>query len=89
MIFLMPRIGSVSFWMKDTFIPLSLGYFDKNGVILEIEDKQPLDTSITHTRSNQVAYVLETNLHWFSRHHVSVGCKMSPNPKQWGIAATP
>lgn len=89
MIFLMPRVGPASFWMKDTLIPLSIAYLDRNGTILEIEDKKPLDATITHTKSDKVAYVLEANLHWFAVHQVEPGDKVSPPPDTWGVTAVP
>jgi uncharacterized membrane protein (UPF0127 family) len=89
MMFLMPRIGPASFWMKDTLIPLSIAYLDRDGKIVEMEDKKPLNTAITHTKSNKIAYVLEANLHWFALHHIEAGDKISPSPNTWSVTATP
>jgi uncharacterized membrane protein (UPF0127 family) len=95
MIFLLP-IGHAEFWMKNTLIPLSVAYIDKNGVILEIHDMKPGDPSVpdaqlprTRSDSDQVAYALETNLHWFSLNGIKPGDKIEPPPSTLGPAPTP
>ncbi len=84
MIFLLPAVTTATFWMKNTLIPLSVAFIDKNGVILEIHDMKPLDESITRSDSNQVAYALETNLHWFALNGVKPGDKIDPPPASLG-----
>ena len=80
MIFIMPGIAPATFWMKNTLIPLSIAFLDRNGVILEIHDMKPLDETITRSESSQVAYALETNLHWFSLNGLKPGDKITPAP---------
>jgi len=80
MIFLMPAPEPATFWMKNTLIPLSVAFIDRNGVILEIHDMKPLDESITRSESREVAYALETNLHWFSLNGIKPGDKITPLP---------
>jgi uncharacterized membrane protein (UPF0127 family) len=79
MIFVLP-VGHASFWMKDTLIPLSIAFLDRNGVILEIHDMKAMDTHITGSESDQVAYALETNLHWFALNGITPGMKIDPPP---------
>jgi uncharacterized membrane protein (UPF0127 family) len=79
MLFLLP-LGRATFWMKNTLIPLSVAFIDKNGVILEIHDMKALDESITASDSDQVSYALETNLHWFSLNGIKPGDKLQPPP---------
>jgi len=86
MLFVLP-LGHAEFWMKNTLIPLSVAYTDKNGVILEIHDMQPADPSLsddqiprTRSDSDQVAYALETNLHWFALNGIKPGDKITPPP---------
>jgi uncharacterized membrane protein (UPF0127 family) len=87
MIFLLPEVGPATFWMKNTLIPLSVAYIDRNGVILEIHDMKPLDTSITRSDSDQVAYALEANLHWFALNGVKPGDRIDPPPATLAHAA--
>jgi hypothetical protein len=91
MIFLLPKITTAEFWMKNTLIPLSVAFIDKNGVILEIHDMQPGDPTVpdsdlpvTRSDSNQVAYALETNLHWFALNGIKPGDKLDPAPATLG-----
>jgi uncharacterized membrane protein (UPF0127 family) len=79
MIFVLP-VGTAQFWMKNTLIPLSIAFLDKNGTILELHDMQAMDTSITRSDSNQVAYAIETNLHWFDLNGIKPGVKIDPSP---------
>ncbi len=84
MIFLLPKITTATFWMKNTLIPLSVAFIDKNGVILDIHDMKPLDETITRSDSDQVAYALETNLHWFALNGIKPGDKITPPPATLG-----
>ena len=43
MLFVFPVSQSVSFWMKDTEVPLDLAYLDESGRILEVHALLPLD----------------------------------------------
>lgn len=89
MIFIMPGIAPATFWMKNTLIPLSVAFLDRNGVILEIHDMKPLDESITRSESNQVAYALETNVHWFALNGIKPGDKITPAPSTFSQSPTP
>ena len=84
MIFLMPHITVATFWMKNTLIPLSIAFIDKNGVILDIHDMKAMDESIVRSDNDQVAYALETNLHWFSLNGIKPGDKLDPPPATLG-----
>jgi uncharacterized membrane protein (UPF0127 family) len=89
MIFIMPGIAPATFWMKNTLIPLSVAFLDRNGIILEIHDMKPLDESITRSESNQVAYALETNVHWFALNGIKPGDKIAPAPSTFSLPPTP
>jgi uncharacterized membrane protein (UPF0127 family) len=84
MIFLLPKVDIATFWMKNTLIPLSVAFIDKDGVILEIHDMKALDETITRSDSDKVAYALETNLHWFALNGVKPGDKIEPPPGTLG-----
>ncbi len=65
----------LSFWMKDTSIPLSIAFIDKNGTIEEIQKMNP-NTTISHQSRRKVRYALEVNQGWFERHDVKIGDKV-------------
>ena len=89
MLFLMPGIAPATFWMKNTLIPLSVAFIDKDGVILEIHDMQPLDETITRSDSHEVAYALEANQHWFSLNGIKPGDRIDPAPGTLNKIAAP
>ena len=72
MLFIFERDEILSFWMRNTYIPLSIAFITYDGRIVDIKDMYPLDeTSVTSSRS--VRYALEVPQGWFSRAGVQVG----------------
>ena len=62
----------LSFWMKNTYIPLSIAFISSNGRIIEIKNMYPHDeSSVLSGRS--VRYALEVPQNWFSRAGVQTG----------------
>jgi len=72
MIFLYDREIEGSFWMKNTYIPLSIAFFDADGKIIYITDMEPL-TLDSHGPGKPFKAALEVNRGWFDRNNVSVG----------------
>jgi uncharacterized membrane protein (UPF0127 family) len=73
MIFVSPRAGRASYWMKNCYVPLSIAYIDVEGVILEIYDMQPMKTNAVPSASFNVQFALETPQGWFQRHKINPG----------------
>ena len=72
MFFVFERDHVLSFWMKNTVIPLSIAFIASDGRIIEIKDMYPLDTnSVSSSRSAR--YALEVPQGWFSRAGVRSG----------------
>ncbi|MDR0761285.1 MAG: DUF192 domain-containing protein [Treponema sp.] len=72
MLFIFEREQIVSFWMKNTVIPLSIAFIRTDGRIIEIRDMQALDVaSVSSTRS--VRYALEVPQGWFARAGIAAG----------------
>ena len=72
MLFVFERDDFLSFWMKDTLIPLSIAFILSDGRIVEIRDMEPGNlTPIVSSRS--VRYALEVPQGWFSRVNITVG----------------
>ena len=80
MLFVFPKEKLLSFWMKNTYIPLSIGFFDKNQKLLEVIDMKPMtsvmDKQTPLYRSHKPAkYALEVNQGWFKRNKIPLGTK--------------
>ena len=66
MLFIFDRDQILSFWMKDTLIPLSIAYIASDGRIVEIFDLEPLNRNPVSS-SRSVRYALEVPRNWFER----------------------
>ncbi len=74
MLFVYPEEQELSFWMKNTLIPLSIAYIDSRGRINDILDMKPLDDRPPHYVSSEpVQYALEVNQGFFEERGVRVG----------------
>lgn len=73
MLFVFPFKHRAGFWMKNVSIPLDGAYIDPEGVILQIVDMKPNDTTTLHASSDRVQFVLETKHGWFERNGVKPG----------------
>jgi uncharacterized membrane protein (UPF0127 family) len=72
MLFVYDRDVQMSFWMKNTLIPLSIAFISSKGEILEMHDMEALSTrSIKSER--YCRYALETPQGWFTRAGIQVG----------------
>jgi len=75
MLFIFPYADIHPFWMKNTYIPLSIAFINEDGVIISIQDMQPFDET-RHNPPSPVLYVLEMNQGWFKKHDIRVGDKV-------------
>ncbi|MCL2374385.1 MAG: DUF192 domain-containing protein [Treponema sp.] len=66
MLFVFDRDQILSFWMKNTIIPLSIAYIASDGRIVEIFDMEPGNLSPVRS-SRSVRYALEVPQNWFDR----------------------
>lgn len=78
MLFVFPNERLRSFWMKNTFLPLSIGFFSKDKVLLEIYDlkatKSMTQKNYDSVKSKKPAkFVLEVPKGWFDENNVTVG----------------
>jgi len=72
MLFTYPDERVLSFWMKNTFIPLSIAFLDTEGRIVRIARMKPQDLS-SHSSVRPARYALEMNDGWFEKAGVSAG----------------
>lgn len=79
MLFVFKEPDYCSFWMKNTYIPLSIAFISENRIVTQIEDMVPFDTVNFHISKKLSKYAVEANKGWFRRHKVKVGERV------WGI----
>ena len=75
MLFVFPEASIHSMWMINTYIPLSIAFLDKNGIILNIIDMSP-HTRTKNSAASKAKYALEMNLGWFSSRNIKAGQKL-------------
>jgi len=82
MLFVFEQPQQLAFWMKNTYIPLSIAFIGTDGRIINIEDMAPL-TEMTHDSRGPAIYALEMKKGWFAQ----LGIK--PGDKVDGLASIP
>jgi uncharacterized protein len=75
MLFVFAQSEPLAFWMRNTFIPLSIAYIDSKGVIVNIVDMKPQDES-THPSAGPAMYALEMKQGWFKERGIVAGDKV-------------
>ena len=76
MLFIFERGTQQSFWMKNTRIPLDIGYFSSNGTLLEIHKAKPYDTSGVPSKSSDIKFVLELNMGGYNNLGIPIGSRI-------------
>ena len=72
MLFIFERDDVLSFWMKNTSVPLSIAFIAYDGKIIDIKDMYPHDENSVYS-SRSARYALEVPQGWFSRMGVQSG----------------
>jgi len=72
MLFVYDREAVLTFWMKNTPIPLSIAFMDQRGKIVDIQDMEPFSLQ-THASILPAKYALEMNQGWFKRNGIKMG----------------
>ena len=80
MLFMFDEPGDLSFWMKNTHIPLSIAFISDTGEIVNIEDMYPHDHGNTKSLKSS-SCALEVNQGWFKRKGIHAGCKVAGIPR--------
>jgi len=80
MLFVFDEPAYHAMWMKNTLIPLSVAFIDRDGVILNVRDMQP-QTLDSHQAAGPAIYAIETNVGWFAEHQVKPGDRVTGLPK--------
>ncbi len=73
MLFVYPSARQVYYWMKNTFIPLSIAFIGDDRRIINMADMPPNNSTRTFASHGPCRYVLEVNQGWFKEHGVQPG----------------
>lgn len=76
MIFVFPASQRMGFYMRNTPTPLTIGYFDADGVLKEKYDMHPFDETTVSSRSDRIQFCVEMNQGWYDRNGVKPGAKL-------------
>ena len=76
MLFIYRQPRNLSFWMRNTLIPLDIGYFTADGILREIHPLYPHDENSVGSHSDAVQYALEMNQGWFSTQGIIPGAQL-------------
>ena len=72
MLFVFDAPQPLAFWMRNTYIPLSIAFIGADGRILNIEDMAPR-TDDTHPSKGPALYTLEMKKGWFAERNIRAG----------------
>jgi len=75
MIFVFAHDARHCMWMKNTLIPLSVAFLDRDGRILNIEQMQP-QSEDSHCATGPARFALEMNRDWFAERHIAAGAQI-------------
>ena len=87
MLFIFDFAQNLSFWTKNTYVPLSIGYFDKDKKLQETYEMKPQSMmekvqDVTSYPSHcRCLYALEVNKGWFKKNKIKKADSFALNPK--------
>lgn len=75
MIFVYTKDEQLSFWMKNTEVPLSIAFLSQDGTVTQLEDMKPFDPTVIRSKIS-VRYALEVKQGVFQTLGVKEGDKV-------------
>jgi uncharacterized membrane protein (UPF0127 family) len=79
MLFVFPEPQPLAFWMRNTYIPLSIAFIDAEGRILNVVEMAPRSDA-THPSRGDALYALEMRKGWFAERGVAPGARVTGLP---------
>lgn len=76
MIFVFDQPRRMSFWMKNTEIPLDIAFLTRDGEITEIKSMFARDLNPVKSSRGDILYCIEANAGWFSKNKISAGDRL-------------
>lgn len=87
MVFTYTKPQQVSFWMKNTNIPLDIGFFTADGVLTEVKQMYPRNLDAVNSSRADIAYCIEMNFGWFDANKIFPPAKLDMPKLQAAIKA--
>ena len=80
MLFVSEKESTQNFWMKNTFVDLSIGFFNKEKILMEIYEVNGLKSASqkeipTVSSQRPAKFTLEVNKGWFKKNKIKPGEK--------------
>jgi uncharacterized membrane protein (UPF0127 family) len=79
MLFVGERKEPRCFWMRNTFVPLTIAFLDDDGTIVNLADMQP-QSDQTHCSARAVRHALEMPQGWFAKRGIAPGMRIRGGP---------
>ncbi len=76
MLFLFEQPNRQSFWMKNTPLPLDIGFFTRDGVLREVKPLEPFDLTGVQSQRDDIAFCLEMHHGWFAKNNIEAGAQL-------------
>ncbi len=76
MLFVYPRPQALSFWMRNTPLPLDIGFFARSGELEEVYAMYPFDETPVRSRGAGLQFALEMNQGWFRAQGIRPGMRL-------------
>lgn len=73
MLFVFEYPQPLSFWMKNTYLPLDIAFVSKDGTILNILRMEPLNEVPRYLSRSPALYAIEANAGWFQKNGIKAG----------------
>jgi uncharacterized protein len=82
MLFVFEEERPLGFWMKNTLIPLAIGFFDANGVLIDIQEMKVASSIMevnppSYQSRGPALFALEMNTGWFAKHKIKNGSRLT------------
>jgi hypothetical protein len=84
MLFVFETPQRLAFWMKNTWIPLSIAFIDASWRVVDIQDMDPPPPGgeiPIYVSRREAQYALEVNQGFFTRHGIGVGARVVFRPR--------
>lgn len=81
MLFVFDNEEPLGFWMKNTLIPLAIGFFNAKAELVDVQEMRVADSIMskdvpTYQSAKPALFALEMNKGWFDKHKIKKGSRL-------------